>query len=106
MNTWLGIGKLLYPAKVTYTQTNACRAAFLLAVPRARGPGTDNISIIAWTVEAEKIRDFGDIGDTIAVRGALQTRSIDRPTGTEYRTEVVADSVEFPIKIEMEIINK
>ena len=104
MNCWTGTGKIVFVPKITYTQKNVCRAAFLLSVPRARGPCADNIGVIAWGLIAEKVRDMGE-GDQIEVRGELQTRTIERPGGKEYRNEIIADQIIFPAAAAAEKVN-
>lgn len=95
MNNVCLSGSILSPPKISYTQKNVCRAAFLLGVPRSRGRDKpeDFFSVIAWGAEAEKIRDYCSTDERLELTGKLQTSSFERGGEKVYRTEIVAEKV-------------
>lgn len=63
----------------------------------AKQEGTDYHYIVAFGRQAEVVAQYMKKGSSILVEGRLQTRSWDDKASGEkkYRTEIVADSVQF-----------
>ena len=95
MNNVCLSGSILSPPKISFTQKNICRAAFLLGVPRQRGRDKpeDFFSVICWGAEAEQIRDFCGIGERLELSGHLQTSTFEKNNEKVYRTEIIAEKI-------------
>jgi len=78
-------------------------ASFSLATNRvwkdkngARQESTDFHNVVVFGRQAETTAQYLHKGDTAMVEGRMQTRSWDGPDGAKrYRTEIVADRVQF-----------
>lgn len=93
MNRWEGSGRIV-AVNCRYTQTGkACCWACIGATDAE--DRVDYIDLVAWESLGERLRDFGSVGDRIEVTGKLHRRSYTTGTSMHYRTEVVADSIEF-----------
>lgn len=102
MNSVCLTGTIKTQIKCTYTQRGACRASFILAVPRrsqtnaqgARGqPAEVMLRIVAWDEQGEKARDFGAVNERAEVEGWLD---VWKKANGEYQTEVKAERLTFP----------
>lgn len=106
MNSVCLTGTIRTEIRCTYTQRGACRASFILAVPR-RGSQTNSQSaprgqpshvmlrIVAWDEKAEKARDFGAVNERCEVEGWLD---VWQKENGEYQTEVKVERLTFPDK--------
>lgn len=100
MNKTVLIGRLTKDPELRYTSTGIAVASFTLAVNRRfakDGEQTaDFIPITVWQKQAENVAKYLNKGSQVAVEGRIQTSSFDNKDGQRvYRTEVVADQVEF-----------
>ena len=95
-------GRMIAPARVTYTQRGDARAACLIAT-NARGQPEQLISVVAWRDTATDIRDFGGKGEPVIISGYLSSY---RDTSGLIRMDVTAVAVEFPNRREPEKIEK
>lgn len=103
MNKWVGIGRLTRDPELKFTNgTGTAVATFTLAVDRkfvdkATGQKeADFINIVAWRKTAEFAANYFKKGSLMGVSGSIQTSTYQAQDGsTRYKTEVVADDVEF-----------
>ena len=109
MNSINLIGRLTRDPELRYskhTQVAMCR--FTLAVDRGLSrdkkaemeqngqPTADFIGCIAWGKTAELVANYLSKGRQMALQGRIQTSSYEGQDGNRvYRTDVVADRVEF-----------
>lgn len=56
---------------------------------------SDFHNIVVWGKQAENCAQYLKKGQTVFVEGRLQTRSWDKDGQKQYRTEIIADSVQF-----------
>lgn len=101
MNKVILIGRLTKDPELRYTQGGVAVCNFTLAVDR---PFTnqegereaDFIPIVVWRRAAENVAKYLSKGRQTAVEGRIQVRTYDDKDGVrQWRTEVVADNVEF-----------
>ena len=109
MNNIVLIGRMCKDPELRYTAgTGNAMCRFNLAVDRglsrekkqeaeAKGqPTADFIGIVAWGRTAELVANYLSKGRQVAIQGRIQTSSYDGQDGNRvYRTDVVADRVEF-----------
>lgn len=108
MNNVVIIGRLTRDPDLRQTPNGTSRATFTLAVDRglsrekkaeaeAKGyPTADFIPITAWGKTAELVSSYLSKGSQVAIQGMIQTSSYDGQDGNRiYRTDVIADRVEF-----------
>lgn len=100
MNRAVLVGRLTRDPELRYTQSGIAVANFTIAVNRrfAREgeQSADFIPVIVWQKAAENVAKFLSKGSQVAVEGRIQTSSYDNKEGQKvYRTEIVADQVEF-----------
>lgn len=101
MNKVILIGRLTRDPELRYTQTGKAVCDFTLAVDRPFTANSgereaDFINIVVWNKPAENVAKYMAKGRQCAVEGRLQIRSYDGNDGVrKYRTEVIANSVEF-----------
>ena len=101
LNKVILIGNLVRDPELTQTPSGISVCKFTLAVNRnftnANGErDTDFINIVTWRGLAESCGKYLVKGKKAAVSGSLQTSSYeDRDGNKRYRTDVVADEVEF-----------
>ncbi len=100
MNKAVLVGRLTKDPELRYTQTGIAVANFTIAVNRrfAREgePSADFIPVVVWQKAAENVAKYLSKGSQVAVDGRIQTSSYDNKEGQRvYRTDVVADQVEF-----------
>ena len=100
MNRAVLVGRLTRDPELRFTQTGIAVANFTIAVNRrfAREgeQGADFIPVIVWQKAAENVAKYLNKGSQVAVEGRIQTSSYDNKEGQKvYRTEIVADQVEF-----------
>ena len=101
MNNIILVGNLVRDPELTQTQSGVSLCKFTLAVNRnytnANGEReADFINIVTWRGLAENCGRYLAKGKKVAVCGSLQTSSYEDNDGNKrYRTDVVADEVEF-----------
>lgn len=100
MNRAVLVGRLTRDPELRYTQSGIAVANFTIAVNRrfAREgeQSADFIPVIVWQKAAENVAKYLSKGSQVAVEGRIQTSSYDNKEGQKvYRTEIVADQVEF-----------
>ena len=101
MNKCILIGNLTRDPELSQTSSGISVCKFGLAVNRnftnANGEReADFFNIVTWRGLAENCSKYLAKGKKVAVSGQLQTSSYDADDGTKrFRTDVVADEVEF-----------
>jgi single-strand DNA-binding protein len=107
LNKVMLIGRLTRDPEMRYTPSGQPVTSFGLATNRylsgndgERREMTDFHDIVAWNIGrrnlAEIVAQYTRRGSLVYVEGRLQTRSWDGPDGKKrYRTEVVAENVQF-----------
>lgn len=61
----------------------------------AKQESVDYHNIVMFAKLAELAHQYLKKGSSVFVEGRMQTRSWDDPTGKKYRTEIVADAMQF-----------
>ena len=95
-------GRMIAPARVTYTQRGDPRAACLITV-NARGQPEQLISVVGWRDVATDFRDFGGKNEPVIITGYLTSY---KDTSGLIRMDVTAVAVEFPNRREPQKIEK
>ncbi|MEW5805416.1 MAG: single-stranded DNA-binding protein [Patescibacteria group bacterium] len=103
LNKVVLIGRVVREIELRTTPQGQSVASFPLATNRfwtdkagQRQEETEYHNIVVWGRQAEICKQYVDKGRLLMVEGRLKTRSWDAPTGEKkYRTEVVADRVQF-----------
>lgn len=100
MNNIVLIGRLTADPKTTLTSKEEPRCQFTIAVdrPYKNADGSrpvDFIPVVAWRQTGEFIGNHFRKGERIALRGSLQTRTVDIDGKNMTMMEVVAEAVEF-----------
>lgn len=100
MNKCILIGRLTRDPELRYTQsgTPVCSESLAVRRPTARDgeEDADFINITVWGKAAENLAKYKRKGGQIAIEGRLQVSNYtDREGAKRWKTEVVANSVEF-----------
>ncbi len=101
MNNVMLVGRLVKTPELFSTENGRKGTFITLAVNRSYKNQngeyeTDYLDCTLWTGIAENTAEYCKKGDTIGVRGKLQSRIIENEDGTKSkRIEVVADRVSF-----------
>ena len=101
LNRIVLIGRLTKDPELKYTPAKGTAVAtFTLAVNRrfsqqGQQREADFVPIVVWQAQAENCAKFLTKGSSAYVEGRLQTRSWDKDGQKQYRTEVIADRVQF-----------
>ena len=97
MNTVILIGNHAKDPELRYTQSGKAVCNFSIAVNRGFGKDNDAdfIQCVAWEKTAEAIANYMEKGSKMAVQGRLQVSSYEKDGQTRYKTEVVAQQVQF-----------
>ena len=101
MNNVMLVGRLVDNPELFTAETGNKGAFITLAIgrPYKNLEGeyeTDFIDCTLWTAIAENTVEYCKKGDTIGVRGKLQSRIIENEDGTKYKKmEVIAERVSF-----------
>ncbi len=101
MNNVILVGRLAQEPVYEEMENNKKRAIINIAIPRnyKNADGmyeSDFIRCVLWNGIAENTCTYCKVGDTIAVRGRIQTRTYkDESDNTKYITEVIVQSVSF-----------
>lgn len=61
----------------------------------AKQESVDYHNIVMFAKLAELAHQYLKKGSSVFIEGRMQTRSWDDPTGKKYRTEIVADTMQF-----------
>ena len=94
MNRAILIGRICTDIDLRYTQNDIPVATFTLAINR-NSEESDFIPIVVWRKQAENCSKYVSKGSKIAIEGTIQTRSYEKDGQKRYKTEVVAQSVQF-----------
>jgi single-strand DNA-binding protein len=102
MNKVILVGRLTKDPELKFSSQGTAVATFTLAVDRkfvdkATGQReADFINIVCWRKTAEFVANYFKKGQLCGVSGRIQTSTYQAQDGsTRYKTEVVADDVEF-----------
>lgn len=100
MNKCILIGRLTRDPELRYTQsgTPVCSESLAVRRPTTRDgeDDADFINITIWGKAAENLAKYKRKGGQIAIEGRLQVSNYtDREGAKRWKTEVVANSVEF-----------
>ena len=101
LNNVILVGRLVRTPELQLTESGKKRSLITLAVSRnyKNQDGqydTDFIDCTLWTGNAENTAEYCKSGDTIGVKGRLQTWLVENEDGTKQkRMEVVAEKVTF-----------
>ena len=100
LNVSILMGNLTADPEVKMTTQGTAVCNFTLAVNRKFAKqgeqSVDYINFCAWRAQAEFIGKYAKKGDSLVVRGSIQTRNYTNSQGQKvYITEVVADEVSF-----------
>jgi len=103
LNKAILIGNLTRDPELKTLPSGAAVCSFSLATNRvwkdkdgAKQESTDYHNVVVFGRQAETSAQFLKKGQSVLVEGRIQTRSWDDKDGTKkYRTEIVADRVQF-----------
>lgn len=97
MNLVVIKGRVASMDDLRYTQSGTAVVSFSVAVDRrfSKEKEVDFINVTAWQKTAEFIAQYFAKGQEILINGRLQVRSYDKDGEKRYKTEVIADNVEF-----------
>ncbi len=101
VNTVIVVGRLVKYPELQLTETGKKISIITLAVPRqyknAQGEyEADFLDCTLWTNIAENTAEYCKTGDTIGIKGRIQSRIIERDDGSKYKKmEIVAERVNF-----------
>lgn len=101
MNKVILIGRLTADPELRYTSSNLPVASFSLAVNRSFTSQSgereaDFINIVVWNKQAENCKNYLNKGSQVAIDGRIQVSKYQDQSGqNRYRTEVVANNVQF-----------
>lgn len=101
MNKVFLIGRLTADPELRYTSSNLPVASFSLAVNRnftsqSGEREADFINIVVWNKQAENCKNYLNKGSQVAIDGRIQVSKYQDQSGqNRYRTEVVANNVQF-----------
>ena len=101
LNNVILVGRLVRTPELQLTESGKKRSLITLAVSRnyKNQDGqydTDFIDCTLWTGIAENTAEYCKSGDTIGVKGRLQTWLVENEDGTKHKKmEVVAEKVTF-----------
>jgi single-strand DNA-binding protein len=97
MNLVVIKGRIARMDDLRYTQSGTAVISFSVAVDRrfSKEKEADFINVTAWQKTAEFIAQYFTKGQEILINGRLQVSSYDKDGEKRYKTEVIADNVEF-----------
>jgi len=95
------VGRLVKTPEVTETESGKKMSYITLAIPRSfkNADGeydTDFIDCTLWTGIAECTSEYCQKGDTLGIKGRIQTQLYEKSDGSKIKsTEVIAEKVTF-----------
>lgn len=102
LNKAIIIGNLTRDPELKSLPSGTPVASFSLATNRvwkdkngAKQEGTDFHNIVVFGKQGENVAQYLKKGSSALVEGRITTRSWDSPEGKKYRTEIIADRVQF-----------
>ena len=101
LNQTVIVGRLVKDPELKITDTGKKVTKITLAVPRAfkNANGeydTDFIDCTLWTGIAECTNEYCQKGDTLGIKGRIQTQLYEKSDGSKIKsTEVIAEKVTF-----------
>ena len=101
LNNLMIVGRLVSDPQINETENGKKVSTITLAVPRnyknSNGEyDTDFLDCILWTGIAEQTSEYCKKGDTIGIKGRIQSEIIKKEDGTEYKKmEIIAEKVTF-----------
>ncbi|MCI6002196.1 MAG: single-stranded DNA-binding protein [Tenericutes bacterium] len=101
LNQTIIVGRLVKDPELKVTDTGKKVTKITLAVPRAfkNANGeydTDFIDCTLWTGIAECTSEYCQKGDTLGIKGRIQTQLYEKSDGSKMKnTEVIAEKVTF-----------
>lgn len=101
LNQTVIVGRLVKDPELKITDTGKKVTKITLAVPRAfkntNGEyDTDFIDCTLWTGIAECTSEYCQKGDTLGIKGRIQTQLYEKSDGSKIKnTEVIAEKVTF-----------
>jgi single-strand DNA-binding protein len=97
MNSVNLIGRLCADPVLTYSQSGVAVCKFTLAVDRpfSKDKQADFLPVLCFKATAENAANFLSKGRQTAVIGSIQTSNWEKDGVRHYKTEILADRVEF-----------
>ncbi len=102
LNKAIIIGNLTRDPELRSLPSGAAVASFSIATSRvwkdkngARQEDTQYHNVVVFGAQASTSAQYLKKGASALIEGRMQTRSWDSPEGKKYRTEIVADRVQF-----------
>ena len=101
MNSVMLVGRLTKTPELFSTESGKKGTYITLAInrPYKNADGeyeTDYLDCMLWTGVAESAAEYCRKGDTVGVRGKLQTRIIENEDGTQTKKmDIIADRISF-----------
>ena len=91
------LGRLGKDPEVKTTSGGKSVATFSVATDSGYGDNkkTEWHNVVAWEKTADAVGQYLSKGSLVFIVGRIQTRSWDKDGETRYRTEVVAEKVQF-----------
>jgi single-strand DNA-binding protein len=102
LNKAMVFGNLTRDPELRATPTGQQVCSFGLATNRVfkkqdgtKGEQTEFHNIVVWGRQAENCAQYLKKGSSAYIEGRLQTRSWEGEKGKQYKTEIIADTVQF-----------
>jgi len=100
MNKFSGVGRLTKDPDIKFGQGNGVAVTkFTLAINRRfkkeGQPDADFIPVVCFGKLAEAVANYSAKGKLVDISGSIQTSKYDKDGVTHYKTECVADEVNF-----------
>lgn len=97
MNSVQLVGRLCSDPTLTYSQNGVALCKFTLAVdrPYSKDKTADFLPCICFKAQAENVANYLVKGSQAGVTGSVQTSTWEKDGVKHYKTEVLADRVEF-----------
>ena len=97
INKAIIVGRLGREPEMRYTANGNAVTNFTVATDPGFGDKkeTEWFSVVTWNKTAEACAQYLDKGSLVYVEGRMQTRSWDKDGTKQYKTELVAERVQF-----------
>jgi len=97
MNSVNLCGRLCQDPELMYSKSGVAVCRFTLAInrPFSKEKTADFLPCICFKTQAENVANFLEKGREAAVTGSIQTSSWEKDGVKHYKTEILADRVEF-----------